>query len=147
MADSTIWWLLAGGAVAIELATGTFYLLMVALGLAAAAVATHLGLGLSGQIVVAALVGGVGTGLWYAKRARAPSSAPASANPDVNMDVGAHLQIDQWEVDRTTQVTYRGSQWQARLQAGAPLQAGPHTVAAVEGSVLVLVPLPPHTAG
>ncbi|MFZ2989079.1 NfeD family protein, partial [Ideonella sp.] len=30
MADSTIWWLLAGGAVALELVTGTFYLLMLA---------------------------------------------------------------------------------------------------------------------
>ena len=35
MAMSTIWWLLAGGAVALELFTGTFYLLMVALGLGA----------------------------------------------------------------------------------------------------------------
>ncbi len=146
MADSTIWWLLAGGAVAIELATGTFYLLMVALGLAAAAVATHLGLGLTAQIVVAALVGGIGTGLWYAKRASAPPSAPASANRDVNMDVGAQLHVAHWEADRTSRVTYRGSQWQARLQAGATPRAGPHTVAAVEGSVLVLVPLPAATA-
>ena len=30
MAESTIWWLLAGSAVAIELVTGTFYLLMLA---------------------------------------------------------------------------------------------------------------------
>ena len=30
MSESTIWWLLAGVAVAVELATGTFYLLMVA---------------------------------------------------------------------------------------------------------------------
>lgn len=147
MADSTIWWLLAGGAVAIELATGTFYLLMVALGLAAAAVATHLGLGLSGQIVVAALVGGVGTGLWYAKRARAPGSAPASANPDVNMDVGAQLYVTQWEADRTSRVMYRGSQWQVRLQAGAAPQPGPYAVAAVEGNVLVLAPLPAANPG
>lgn len=136
-----MWWLLAGSAVAIELATGTFYLLMVALGLAAAAVATHLGLGLSAQIVVAALVGGLGTGLWYAKRARAPSAAPASANPDVNMDVGAQLHVAQWEADRTSRVTYRGSLWQVRLRAGAVAQAGTHTVAAVEGNVLVLTPL------
>ena len=36
MAQSTLWWLLAGTAVGVELATGTFYLLMLALGLAAA---------------------------------------------------------------------------------------------------------------
>ena len=41
---STVWWLITGGLVAAELATGTFYLLMLALGAAAAAVAAHLGL-------------------------------------------------------------------------------------------------------
>ena len=45
MAESTIWWLCAGAAVAVELLTGTFYLLMLATGLAAAAVAAHLGAG------------------------------------------------------------------------------------------------------
>ena len=30
MADSTLWWLLTGTAVAMELLTGTFYLLMLA---------------------------------------------------------------------------------------------------------------------
>ena len=33
MAEPTIWWMLAGAAVALELLTGTFYLLMFALGL------------------------------------------------------------------------------------------------------------------
>ena len=41
---ATFWWVLAGAAVAVELATGTFYLLMIALGLAAGAIAAHLGL-------------------------------------------------------------------------------------------------------
>ena len=34
--STTLWWLLAGGAVVLELLTGTFYLLMISLGLAAA---------------------------------------------------------------------------------------------------------------
>ena len=53
MEVSTLWWLATGAAVAVELATGTFYLLMFALGLAAAALATHAGLGMSTQFVVA----------------------------------------------------------------------------------------------
>ena len=43
MEQSTIWWLAAGIVVAAELLTGSFYLLMLALGLAAAAIAAHLG--------------------------------------------------------------------------------------------------------
>ena len=42
-AASTVWWVVAGVLVAVELATGTFYLLMLALGAAAAALAAHAG--------------------------------------------------------------------------------------------------------
>ena len=38
---STWWWIVAGVLVAAELATGTFYLLMVAIGCAAGALAAH----------------------------------------------------------------------------------------------------------
>ena len=54
LSAATFWWVAAGVAVAAELATGTFYLLMLALGLAAAAIAAHLGLGGSLQITVGA---------------------------------------------------------------------------------------------
>ena len=39
MAFSTVWWLVTGGLIAVELLTGTFYLLMLSLGAAAAALA------------------------------------------------------------------------------------------------------------
>ena len=58
MAPSTLWWLLAGAAIALELLTGTFYLLMLALGMAGAAVAAHLGAGTVVQLLIAAGVGG-----------------------------------------------------------------------------------------
>lgn len=54
MAPSTLWWLLAGAAIALELLTGTFYLLMLALGMAGAAVAAHLGAGTVVQLLIAA---------------------------------------------------------------------------------------------
>ena len=39
----SLWWLTVGALVAAELATGTFYLLMLALGAAAGAMAAHAG--------------------------------------------------------------------------------------------------------
>ncbi|HNJ45700.1 MAG TPA: NfeD family protein, partial [Ottowia sp.] len=51
MADSTVWWIAAGLLVAAELLTGTFYLLMLAIGAAAGALAAHAGLSLSAQLV------------------------------------------------------------------------------------------------
>ena len=70
MTESTIWWLLAGGAVAVELMTGTFYLLLIALGLAAAALAAHAGTPLTVQMLVAAVVGGGTVVVWHWKRSK-----------------------------------------------------------------------------
>jgi membrane protein implicated in regulation of membrane protease activity len=144
LSAATLWWVAAGVAVAAELATGTFYLLMMALGLAAAAIAAHLGLGSSLQITAGALVAGVATALWHWKRARQPRSAPPASNRDVNLDIGERVRVETWGDDRTARVTYRGALWTARLQPGAPAAPGEHRVAAVEGNWLVLEPAPSH---
>jgi membrane protein implicated in regulation of membrane protease activity len=136
--SASTWWVAAGIAVAIELATGTFYLLMIALGLAAAAIATHLGLGTTAQIVSAALVGGGATALWHLKRMRHPKSAPAASNRDVNLDIGERVHVDAWSADGTARVSYRGSQWTARVGDQATPTPGEHVVVAVEGNALVL---------
>ena len=140
LAASTLWWIAAGVAVAVELATGTFYLLMIALGLAAGALAAHAGLGATAQVVAAALVGGGATALWHWKRARAPRSAPPERNRDVILDVGERVQVAAWGADGTARVQYRGTSWTARLQPGATPRTGMHRVAAVEGNWLVLAP-------
>ena len=137
----TLWWVAAGIVVAAELATGTFYLLMIALGLAAGAVAGHLGFGLSMQVLLAALVGGGATAAWHWHRARQPQSAPARENRDVNLDIGERVEVSAWAADRTARVRYRGSAWTARLAPGATAAAGGHCVSAVEGNWLVLTPL------
>jgi membrane protein implicated in regulation of membrane protease activity len=141
LSAATIWWVLAGILVAVELGTGTFYLLMIAVGLAAGALAAHLGLSISAQVATAAIVGGGATALWHWRRYRNPRSEPASSNRDVNLDVGAHVLVQEWAADRTTRVTYRGSGWPARLAPGATPMIGQHEVVAVEGNWLVLSPL------
>ena len=138
---ATLWWVAAGIAVAAELATGTFYLLMIALGLAAGAVAAHLGFGTSAQVIVAALIGGGSTALWHWRRYNQPQSAPARENRDVNLDIGERVNVTAWATDRTARVQYRGSAWTARLAPGATAAAGEHLVSAVEGNWLVLSPL------
>ena len=70
MALSSIWWLMAGIAVIAELLTGTLYLLMVAIGLAAAAIAAHLGAGETLQVVVAAAVSGATVLACYLRQKR-----------------------------------------------------------------------------
>lgn len=139
---ATFWWVAAGAVVAAELATGTFYLLMMALGLVGAALAAHAGLALPLQVVTAAVVGGGATAVWHwRRRATEPQSEPVAQNRDVNLDVGERVTVTAWAADHTTRVTYRGSVWTARLQPGAPESQGVHLVQAVEGNWLVLAPL------
>ena len=138
MAEPTVWWLLAGTAVAVELATGTFYLLMLALGMAAAAVAAHAGASIPLQLVAAALVGGGAVGGWHVARGRRPAAPPATANPDVNLDVGETVHVENWNADGTALIRYRGAQWSVTLAPGGVPAPGPHRVRQVVGNRLVL---------
>jgi membrane protein implicated in regulation of membrane protease activity len=138
MAQSTIWWVLAGAAIAVELLTGTFYLLMLSLGLAGAALAAHLGTSMPVQLVVAAIVGGGFVLAWRLYKQRTPSPPPASANRDVNLDVGETVQVDAWNPDGTSSVQYRGAHWSVSTLAGTIPTPGVHRIVEVIGSRLVL---------
>ena len=137
---STLWWLAAGALVAAELATGTFYLLMVALGAAAGALAAHGGLGPSAQWVLAAAVGAGTTAAWHFKRQRQPGRAPAAHNRDVNIDIGQSLHVDVWGPDGSARVAYRGSTWAVRFVGSGVPTAGPHVIVSVQSSHLGVSP-------
>ena len=111
MEESTVWWLATGALVVAELLTGTFYLLMVAVGFAAGALAAHLGLSTPLQIVTAAVVGaGLVVGLHQKKQPR-PGDPSPRADRSVNLDVGETVLIEGWNADGTTTVKYRGATW------------------------------------
>jgi membrane protein implicated in regulation of membrane protease activity len=137
---STWWWLIAGVLVAVELATGTFYLLMLALGAAGAAIAAHAGLGSTAQIVIAALVGGGATAAWHFKRARSPKSAPAESNRDVNLDIGQSVRVEAWNTDGTARASYRGAMWSVRFAGPGAPRAGEHLIVSVNGNELSVAP-------
>ena len=137
MTASTVWWLLAGGAVAAELLTGTFYLLMVALGLSAGALAAHAGAGIAVQMVAAALVGGGGAALLIARRRKGPS---ARAQRSVNLDIGETVTVEHWNADGTSQVRYRGATWTALHRPGVTPAPGPHRVVELVGNRLLVEP-------
>ena len=138
MEVSTLWWLATGAAVAVELATGTFYLLMFALGLAAAALAAHAGLGNATQMVVAAVVGGGAVAGWHLRQMRKPPAPRAESNKDVNLDIGETVHVGQWEPDGTASVKYRGAQWTVVPRNAAAPTAGAHRVVEVVGSRLIV---------
>ena len=68
MADWMVWLVLAGILVILELFSGTFYLLMLAIGLVAGALAAMAGAGAEVQIILAAIVGVVATAILHRSR-------------------------------------------------------------------------------
>ena len=136
----TLWWLATGALVAAELATGTFYLLMVALGCAAGALAAHAGLSGTTQVVCAALLGLVATAAWHLHRARQPGALPVHTNRDVNLDIGSPVRVSQWQADGSARVHYRGTTWSVRFAGNGTPLPGEHVIIAVQGSELRVAP-------
>ena len=137
MADSTLWWLLAGAAVAVELLTGTFYLLMLGVGMAAGALAAHAGASQETQLVLAAVVGGGAVAAWHVVRRRR-SALPGNGNTNMDFDAGEPVHVDAWTPDNTSTVRYRGTVWTAVPAGGTPQGTGLHRVRHVDGSRLVV---------
>ena len=118
MEPSTIWWVLAGITVAAELLIGSFYLLMLSLGMAAGAIAAQGGSPLTVQLVVAAGVGGAAVLLWRRIKQGRGAELEAQSNPNVNLDIGALVTVDAWASDGSAQVHYRGANWTALHRPG-----------------------------
>jgi len=138
MSESALWWIAAGTLIAVELATGTFYLLMLSVGLVAAAIAAYLGATLTLQWLTAAVVGGGAVVAWRSYKRSQPAEAPASANRNVNLDVGETVRVDAWAADGTGTVKYRGAQWDVSLMPGEIADAGNYIIVEVVGSRLIV---------
>ncbi len=140
MAYSTWWWIITGALVALELVSGTFYLLMLSIGGVAGALAAHAGAPLTTQMVVAALVGGLAVVACYVVRRRRPGDPSPRAERSVNLDVGEIVQVDGWNTDGTAQIRYRGAAWTVMHRPGTAPRPGPHRVAELVGSRLLVDP-------
>ena len=91
---STWWWIAAGALVVGELATGTFYVLMLAIGCVFGALAGYAQISFFAQVAVAVVVGGAAVLAWDRKRKRGPARVTAAANRDINLDIGEQVQVD-----------------------------------------------------
>jgi membrane protein implicated in regulation of membrane protease activity len=133
------WFILAAVLVILELLTGTFYLLVLALGCAGGGVAAWLGLGISAQLIVTAMVCIVGWALLRKRQSRHAKGLPAvDSDSAVHFDIGQKIQVASWSVQGQSTVTHRGSQWQAELAEGSRSDPGLFTVVKVVGNKLVL---------
>jgi len=131
---ATLWWILSGGLVLAELMTGTFYLLVLALGAAAGALSHYLGAPVLWQIIVAALCGGVGGAVLNSRQ----KPGNVSLDSDLQLDIGKTVMVQEWDAQGQSQVKHRGAVWTALTSPHDPPQAGMHRIVEISGSRLVL---------
>lgn len=137
MADWMNWLVMAGALVILEMFTGTFYLLMIAIGLAVGGAAALLGASLALQTVAAAVVGVIATFVLRRSRLGNATATEAARDPSVNMDIGQSVAVPAWS-DGSARVMYRGAQWDLELAPGARPEAGNFKIVEVRGSHLVV---------
>jgi membrane protein implicated in regulation of membrane protease activity len=138
MADWMVWLAAAGVLIVLELFTGTFYLLMIAIGLVFGALAAWLGAAMPVQTIVAAVVGIVATGILHRSRLGRRSRVDPARDQNVNLDIGERVTVDAWHGARA-RVMYRGALWDVELGPGAQPQAGDFRIVEVQGSRLIVV--------
>ncbi|AGW90631.1 MULTISPECIES: NfeD family protein [Cupriavidus] len=135
-----IWFVAAVVLVIVEMNTGTFYLLMVAVGLAAGGVGALLGLSPAAQTLVAALVAAVLIVGLRRTRFGKLRRGNAAVDPNVNLDIGQELDVPAWDANGRARVPYRGADWTVELAPDCTAAPGRYRIVAVRGSTLVVSP-------
>lgn len=138
MTHYAIWFLVSFLLLILELVTGTFYVLMLALAFAAGGIAALLGLGLPLQFLIAAVVGVIASLLLRrSKLGGTVIRKDASVDPLQSLDIGQTVEVKEW-TNSSSRVTYRGSQWDAVLAADEAEVPGSFFITEVRGTRLTL---------
>jgi len=149
MTNLMTWLVPAGILVILELSSGTFYLLMVAIGFAAGGLTAWLGFDISSQILVAAAVALVATYILRRSKYGKSETTDAARDPNVNLDIGQILKIDEWKNNEGQQyvarVMYRGAMWDVVLEENGDPKPGLFTICEMQGSRLIVTNSALHT--
>ncbi|RJX30857.1 MAG: NfeD family protein [Oxalobacter sp.] len=142
MSDWMIWSIAVVAVVILEIFTGTFYLLMIAIGLAAAAGAAWFGTGVTIQLIVGAVVGATATLALHLSRFGTPEKTAASRDPNAILDIGKTVNVNEWDEKdggkRVARVMYRGAMWDVELEPGAESKPGVFIIQEIRGSRLIV---------
>ncbi|TEA74228.1 NfeD family protein [Allopusillimonas ginsengisoli] len=134
-----VWFGMAALFLLLEMTTGTFYLLLIALGLTASGMAAYAGLSLVWQIISGLIISLIGLAAVHRYR-RSKGHLATHSDPNVVQDIGQHITVSAWDENGQATVFYRGANWSARIDDGQPAQPGEHYIQAVQGLTLVLRP-------
>jgi membrane protein implicated in regulation of membrane protease activity len=133
------WFLLAFGLLALEMATGTFYMLIVSIALGLAGIAALLGLNLPLQITLCAVASIIGTVILRRMKGMRTGKIISQS-----LDIGQSVRVISWHGDGDARVHYRGTEWDAELESSSLPRDGVLYIKAIQGSKLILTPYKPQ---
>ena len=131
MTSYFFWFAAAVVLVIAEMATGTFYLLMLA---------ALFGAEVPMQTVTAALVAIVAIAALRRTRYGRLRRKDAATDPDVILDIGQELEVPAWDASRRARVPYRGADWTVELAPGNEPAPGRYRIVEVRGATLIVSP-------
>ncbi|MGV3741478.1 MAG: NfeD family protein [Burkholderiaceae bacterium] len=141
MADWTVWLIVAGILIGLEIFTGTFYLLMVGIGFAAGGLMALLGGAQPLQFLIATVVGILAT-IFLRRKRGISDTENAASDPNVNIDIGQTISVSKWHDlgngNYASRAMYRGTMWDVDLMRGSLPGAGLHVIREVRGSRLLV---------
>lgn len=127
------WLLLAAALLALEMATGTFYMLVLGVAVAIGGLAAWGGLELTWQLSLSALTGITGTLILQRKK-----NAETTEARDLNPNLGEQVRVLAWGDGGKLRVHYRGTEWDAELATADTPRDTPLYIQAMRGSTLIL---------
>lgn len=143
MTDWMIWFAVACVLIILEMATGTFYLLMIAIGAIAGGIVALSGADGTWQCILAAVIAAVATFALRRSHFGPQENLDAARDPGVNLDIGQTLEVAEWRsasgAVSTARVMYRGALWDVELANGGVAVAGQFRIQEVQGNRLIVI--------
>ncbi len=134
--ESYIYWFVSALVlVGLEMVTGTFYLMVVAIGMSVGGFAAWLDASMTWQLSLCALTVLAGTFILRRWKNTQPVSNINAVN---NLDVGQPVKVLKWNENGSARVVYRGAEWDAELAAAETTRDATLYIESVRGSCLVL---------
>lgn len=119
MATYLLWAIAGFVLIIVELVSGTFYLLVLGIAALVAAAAAYFGAALWMQVIAASAVALVGIYVVH----RRWSTRPRQGHSSNNLNIGQAVVLESWvdEASGTARIKYRGSSWDAKVDAPASI--------------------------
>lgn len=134
MSAWVIWWVLALILIGIEMLSGTFYLLAIAVAFIAGGLVDFLGGSFLVQFVTTGVLGSAGCFIAYYYQ----QANKEKHQTQIEFDLGQRVLVLTWNDDGSARVSYRGSQWNAIAATPQTPRNKEMVIVRVQGSTLVL---------